>query len=190
MLHGTKEYLASVFLKSAASERQIVRKQTPSKAQKDAGNYKKLHIHAHGLRISIENPRGSIRSGVSKDGKKWSNTLTHDYGYVRESCANDSDCIDVFLSPRFRTAKVVHIIDQVDPKTGKFDEHKCMIGWDSQEEAKKAYLSNYEKGWQGLGDVVTLTMAGFKKWVYDELHTKKPAGPVVKKAFLKILIRK
>lgn len=92
------------------------------------------------------------------------------------------DHVDVFLSPTFRAATVVHIIDQTDPKTGKFDEHKCMIGWDTQEEAKKAYLSNYEPGWKGFGDITTMSMPAFVKWVKDETKTTKQVSPIVKGA--------
>jgi Inorganic Pyrophosphatase len=37
---------------------------TPTEAQKTAGNYQKAHIRIHGLDISIENPKGSYRTGV------------------------------------------------------------------------------------------------------------------------------
>ena len=37
-----------------------------------------------------------------------------------------------------------------------------MIGFDSLEDAQAAYLSNYEAGWQGLGDISETTMQDFK----------------------------
>ena len=45
-------------------------------------------------------------------------------------------------------------MDQVDPQSGKFDEHKVLLGFNSVDEAKKGYLANYEKGWKGLGGMV------------------------------------
>ena len=47
----------------------------PTEPQKEAGNYRKGHLSLHGLDISIENPKGSERSGVSPEGKKWKNPL-------------------------------------------------------------------------------------------------------------------
>jgi GGDEF domain-containing protein len=55
----------------------------PTPAQKDAGNYKKGHVRVHGLDISIENPQGSVRSGVGPNGQKWQQELKSHYGYIR-----------------------------------------------------------------------------------------------------------
>lgn len=49
----------------------------PTQEEKDADDYDKGGITIKGLKINIENPYGSVRSGVSPDGKKWSNTLKH-----------------------------------------------------------------------------------------------------------------
>jgi hypothetical protein len=163
--------------------RDIVKKQSPSEAQKSYGNYKKLHILWNGLRISVENPRGSRRSGKDKNGSEWSRTLTHDYGYVRGSEGKDGDHVDVFLSPKYRSAKNVHIIDQLDPETGKFDEHKVMIGFDTQDSARRAYMENYQRGWKGCGDITTMSVPAFKIWVFSP-KSKSPVSPVVKRAYV------
>lgn len=42
----------------------------PSQAQKEAGNYKMGHVEVQGFDITIENPKGSVRSGMDKSGKK------------------------------------------------------------------------------------------------------------------------
>ncbi len=54
----------------------------PTEEQKKAGNYQKGHVRLYGLDITIENPKGSFRSGVSKQGKKWETELKHHYGYI------------------------------------------------------------------------------------------------------------
>ena len=100
----------------------------PTEAQKEAGNYQKGHVNLHGLDISIENPRGSARSGVSPEGKKWETTLAHHYGYIRGTKGKDKDHLDVFIGPN-PDSELVFVVDQVDPKTGKFDEHKVMLGF-------------------------------------------------------------
>ena len=137
----------------------------PTEAQKEAGNYKKGHIVIQGLSISIEQPKGSTRSGKDPNGKKWSVKMNNHYGYIRGTQGKDKDHIDVFIgdSP---TSKKVYVVDQMG-RDGSFDEHKVMIGFDSLEEAKAAYLSNYEEGWQGLGEITETSMDGFKEWIGD-----------------------
>jgi len=56
---------------------------SPSEAQVEAGNYRKAKLSLHGLQISIENPKGSTRSGTSRSGKKWETTMAAHYGYIR-----------------------------------------------------------------------------------------------------------
>ncbi len=45
----------------------------------------KGHLSPHGMHIVIENPHGSTRSGTDADGKAWSSTMAHHYGYVRST---------------------------------------------------------------------------------------------------------
>lgn len=136
----------------------------PTQAQKEAGNYKVGRVKLHGLDISIENPQGSVRRGVSPDGKKWENKLAHHYGYIRKTEGADGDHVDAFIGPN-PDSDQVFVIDQVDPKTGKFDEHKVMLGFDSQDEADKAYHANYEKGWKGADNITELSVDNFKDWL-------------------------
>jgi Inorganic Pyrophosphatase len=56
---------------------------SPSEAQKQAGSYKKDHLHIHGLDITIENAKGSTRSGVDENGKPWKVEMPCAYGYIR-----------------------------------------------------------------------------------------------------------
>jgi hypothetical protein len=142
----------------------------PTQAQKEAGNYKKKHLKVDGYDISIENERGSMRSGVDKDGAKWEQKMHNDYGYIRGTEGVDGDHIDLFLSDHYEKSGDVYVIDQVN-KDGSFDEHKVMCGFDSEKEARDAYLSNYEKGWTGLGAITRVSRDDFKKWV-DSSHRK------------------
>ena len=66
---------------------------TPTEAQKTAGNYQKAHIRIHGLDISIENPKGSYRTGVHA-GKPWRVRMPADYGYIRGTTGADGDHVD------------------------------------------------------------------------------------------------
>jgi len=140
----------------------------PTDAQKEVGNYKKGHVSIGGLDIAIENPRGSKRSGTAPDGTQWESTLTHHYGYVKGTMGRDGDQVDVFMTSGAEdTTKPVFVIDQVDPKTRKFDEHKAILGADTEQEARDAYLSNYEDGWQGLGNIRQFTFDEFKQWLNE-----------------------
>ena len=142
----------------------------PTEAQKQAGNYKMGHVTIDGFDVTIENPKGSVRRGVSADGKEWETKMNNTYGYIRGTEGVDGDHIDVFLSDNPEQGNVF-VVDQIDPKTGKFDEHKVMYGFGSADEARNAYLSNYEEGWQGLGTITEVTKEEFKKWV-DSSHRK------------------
>lgn len=144
----------------------------PTEAQIEAGNYRKGHINFQGLDISIENPRGSTRKGVSPEGKPWETELTHHYGYIKGTVGKDKDHIDAFIGPNVESDRVF-VVDQSDPKTGKFDEHKVMMGFQNQEEARQGYLSNYDKGWKGLGAMTEMSMDEFKSWI-KEGNIKKP----------------
>ena len=142
----------------------------PTEGQKKAGNYKMGHIVIDGHNISLENPKGSVRKGVDGNGKEWQTEMKNDYGYIRMTEGVDGDHIDVFLSDTPEQGNV-YVVDQVNPKDGSFDEHKVMYGFNSVDEAKAAYLANYEEGWQGLGNITPVSKEEFKKWI-DSSHRK------------------
>lgn len=144
----------------------------PTEGQIRAGNYRKGHIRIHGFDISIENPRGSTRSGVDKSGKAWETTQAHHYGYIRGTVGKDKDHLDVFIGPNLESP-TAYVINQVDPETGKFDETKSLLGFNSREEAEKGYLDSYEKGWKGLGSMVEVPVEQFREWTKGT-ETKKP----------------
>ena len=146
--------------------------QNPTEAQKEAGNYKKGHVKIDGYDVTIENPKGSVRSGKDADGNEWSVTMNNDYGYIRGTEGVDGDHIDVFLSDNPETGDVF-VIDQVNPD-GTFDEHKVMYGFKSALAAKRAYMANYSKGWTGLGNITRVSKEEFKKWVNSSHRKTKP----------------
>lgn len=160
---------------STPDEVQAQREQTetnPTEAQKEAGNYRKGHIKVDGYDIALENPKGSTRSGKDANGKEWSITMKHDYGYIRGTKGTDGDHIDVYLSDN-PTAGNVYVVDQIDQQTGDFDEHKVMYGFDSMDEAVQAYRDQYEDGWK-VGNVTEVSREEFKKWVDSSARKTKP----------------
>jgi hypothetical protein len=144
----------------------------PTEAQKEAGNYKKGHIKVDGLDITIEQPKGSIRRGTDANGKQWESEMHNTYGYIRGTESVDGDHIDIFLSDN-PTEGNVFVVDQVNQRTGDFDEHKVMYGFNSMEEAVQAYRDQYEDGWK-VGTVTEVSREEFKKWVDSSVRKTKP----------------
>ena len=145
----------------------------PSTTDTKKGNYQKGQIVVNGLKINIENPYGSIRKGVNKKGETWQTTLTDNYGEIHGYDAADGDYLDIFIRPHLTQQQadklnVIYVVDQIDPETHEFDEHKVIFGYETIEEAKRAYLANYESGWTGLGSITPLTMSMFKFWIKNE----------------------
>ena len=144
----------------------------PTEAQKSAGNYKKGHIKIDGYDITIENPKGSERSGLDTNGQPWSVTMNNSYGYIRGTEGVDGDHIDVFLSDNPADGKV-YVIDQMN-EDGSFDEHKVMYGFNSALAAKSAYMKNYSPGWKGLGKATEVSKELFNEWVKSSKRKTKP----------------
>lgn len=147
----------------------------PTEAQKLAGNYKKGEpFDLNGFRIVVENPSGSVRRGKDPDGKEWESPILHHYGDLKGVKGVDGDDMDVFIG-RDPSNQKVFVIDQIDPKTGKFDEHKVMMGFASVDEAADGYLANYESGWQGMGSITEMTLDEFRQWTQGDGIGKEAA---------------
>lgn len=149
----------------------------PTDGQKEAGNYKKGHVNIGAFDVTIEQPKDSVRSGVDRNGKKWETKMNNTYGYIRGTEGVDGDHIDVFLADDMSgfEDKTVYVVDQYN-EDGSFDEHKVMMGFNSEEEARTAYLSNYEKGWEEKHKTIVtpVSLNEFEKWV-DSSHRKTKA---------------
>lgn len=160
-------------LKNAIAETET----EPTEAQKKAGNYKKGHLSFGGYDFTVETPKGVTRSGKDEQGKPWSVTMHDTYGYILGKIGVDGDHIDMFINDAADLDNFngnVVVIDQVNPKTGEFDEHKVMYGYPSEEAATEAYLANYSKGWKGLGKVTAVPKATFDKWLESSDRKTKP----------------
>ena len=149
----------------------------PSEAQKKAGNYKKGHLSFGGYDFTVETPKGTTRSGKDEQGKPWSVTMHDTYGYILGKIGVDGDHIDMFINDAADLDSFdgnVYVVDQVNPETGEFDEHKVMYGYPSEEAATEAYLANYSKGWKGLGKVTSVPKTTFDKWLESSDRKTKP----------------
>lgn len=150
----------------------------PTDGQKEAGNYKKGHVKVAGFNISIEQPRGSVRSGTDANGKKWSVTMNNTYGYMTDNVGVDGDHLDVFLSNDIDSwdQQYVYVVDQYNLDR-TFDEHKVMLGFNDKDEATDAYFSNYDSSWRtSKRKIITSTvpMDIFKKWIESSNRKTKP----------------
>lgn len=171
----------SLRLKSAIDETET----NPSDAQKESGNYKKGHIKFGGYDYTIENPKGSTRSGKDANGKEWKVTMHDTYGYIRGKFGKDGDHLDMFINDKADLDNWdgdVFVVDQVNPN-GSFDEHKVMYGYDSMDDAKKSYLANYSKGWKGLGNITGASKDEFDKWLDASNRKLKPFADYAKVKF-------
>lgn len=150
----------------------------PSDAQKEAGNYKMGHVSVKGMRISIENPRGSYRKYKTEDGVEGKNLMKNHYGYFNVTKGKDGDAVDCFLGPDIEHFDTVYCVDQ-NKKDGSFDETKVMLGFDSEREAAKAYLSNYSPDWDGLRCITAVSLKVFKRWLYRGRKQRIPFSDYV-----------
>ncbi|WP_192932906.1 LPD38 domain-containing protein [Parabacteroides merdae] len=149
----------------------------PTEAQKEAGNYKKGHVRVGTFDISIEQPKGSVRSGVDANGKKWETTMQNTYGYIRGTEGVDGDHIDVFLSDDIDgwNGRKAFVVDQYN-EDGSFDEHKVMLGFNEAADAETAYFANYDKDWAKKHKTVVtpVNLEDFEKWIGSS-HRKTKA---------------
>jgi hypothetical protein len=139
----------------------------PTEPQKHAGNYRKGHVRIHGLDVSIENPVGSYREGTDDNGKKWRARLPAHYGYVKRTEGADGDHVDVFIGPHHRSPHVF-VIDQHETAGSKgFDEHKVMMGFASEKQARETYARGFTdgKGHARIGHVEPMSVDEFKDWL-------------------------
>lgn len=143
----------------------------PSVARRRAGNYRMGHLRIGPLEITIENPAGSRRRADRPDWPR----LPHHYGYLRRTEGADGDQVDCFVRVGTDDAwrGPVFVIDQLTPE-GKFDEHKCLLGWRTRGRAVRDYLRAYQPGWR-VGPVTRLTFDDFVDWVRSG-DTRLPIG--------------
>ena len=127
--------------------------------------------------VYVENERGSLRSGVDKEGNVWETEMKNDYGFIPGVKSTDGDNIDVFLSSDTDewNGRKVYVVDQFNPD-GTFDEHKVMLGFNDRYEAFDAYLSNYETGWEKGRrlEVTGSNVEDFEKWTGSAKRKIKP----------------
>ena len=138
-----------------------------------------------GMDVSIENKKGSVRRWYDPHGKETGSTKMYlDYGYIRGTLGTDGDHVDVYVGPQASSDKVFVINQSKKPEGSKkddgkkwavFDEQKVMLGFDNAEDAKAAYLKQYDDP-RFFGNMKEMSMADFRAKVLDKKnHGKKVA---------------
>jgi hypothetical protein len=152
----------------------------PTPAQADASNYRHAHMDLpqFGLtgrrNISIETGVGQTRRGIGPDGKPWEVTLKHGaYGGIKGVAGNDGQDLDIFVGPH-PASPHIFIVNQHDPVTGKWDEHKILAGYRTPIDALHNYVNSFTDKAKGrIGGMVAMTPDQFKVWL-DTADKTKP----------------
>jgi hypothetical protein len=126
---------------------------------------------ASGVKAFVQ-PRAAGRSPdastrVLDDG--WHVKMPVHYGYIKRTEGADGEQVDVFIGPHPEVERAF-IINQNDAKTGAFDEHKVMLGFDTREQAIDAYMGSFQSD---VGGRMFDSMVG--PMTIDELKEKLPS---------------
>lgn len=159
-----KEYLDAQAAKTAI----------PTPAQAEAGNYRKGRVKAHGLPIVIETARGAMRRGIGRDGKPWAVRSPAHYGYISRTEGADGDHVDVYIGPHLKSKKV-YVLDQLRADSGRFDEHKCFLGFTSPRQVLAMYRKAFSDGKADarFGKLMEMSPEQFRDWL-AKADTTKP----------------
>ena len=132
-------------------------------------------MHWHGLDVEIEVRKGGTRR--ADDGSWEVKNLPAHYGYVEETRGADGEEVDVYVAGD--EASPVWVIDQVNADTGKFDEHKAVLGASEWDEARRIYERGFSdgKGPDRIGGVRRMTVPEFKAWLRFGRLRKPTSSP-------------
>jgi len=101
------------------------------------------HTNFQGIPIAVENRKGSVRKGTDSDGNEWRTEMKYPYGYVKGTKGADGEEIDVYVGPN-KESPNAFVVHQKDKDTGKYDEDKCFLGFDSKKDTREAFLKHYD----------------------------------------------
>jgi len=96
--------------------------------------------------------------------------MKYDYGFISSIEGEDGEGLDTYLGPN-QEAEKVYVVHQNDPDTGEYDEDKIMLGFDSEKQAKEAYLAHFDNP-DFLGSITEKTFKEFENIV----TSKKPSA--------------
>ncbi len=129
----------------------------------------------HALPVRVETRQGEVRTGVTPDGRSWRTVMPADYGFIEGVTGADGDNLDCYVG-RSPESSNVYVVDQsVVGKPGKFDEHKVMLGYHTQESALEDYMLGHHKSKDIFMKITPFTMPMFRRWLKTH-NMKNPCG--------------
>src|SRR5882724_39665 len=123
-----------------------------------------------GFPVVIEHIKGESRYGVN---------LPADYGYIRRTGGADAAQIDCFVGPDVADGRIF-VVDAYERATGKFNEHKCMLGYTDREAALAAFRAYYGRmtDFNLIGYAGAATdEQGLRAWLAEPGAGKRPYTP-------------
>ena len=137
------------------------------------------HTTAAGEPVSLEEHKGQIRHRQDSGNSR----MAADYGYIDTSKPDhDGMKTDAFVGPH-RDSKKVFVVNQQHPHTGKFNEHKVLLGYKDRAHALRDYAHSFSDGLghKRIQSVVEMGTHELKDWLKKD-HTaplkKAGGGPV------------
>lgn len=155
----------------------------PTEGQAHAGNYRKPLVRWQEMPIRLENLKDSVREGPRDESGEpaWRNRMGADYGYIQGSTSTDKEGVDVYIGEDAQSTRSF-VIDQLTADGKSFDELKVVVGVPDEQSARALYLSNYPRGWKGLGAITEFTPDDLADLVYSDAAKKavawRPMGAV------------
>jgi len=125
-----------------------------------------------GIKISVENPKGSVRKGEDDRGDSFKTKMFYPYGFIQNTEGVDGDEIDVFVGPD-KDSSFVFIVHARNTK-GEFDEDKVMLGFADKLHARDAFLGHYDSA-EHLGPITEMSLEEFKL----ALKNHKPGSKLI-----------
>jgi hypothetical protein len=143
-----------------------------------------------GLDVSIETDEGEVRRWHdASTGEEGKTKMSIPYGYIRRTEGVDGDHVDVFIGPHEDAENVYVIHQRKAPDFKTFDEDKCMLGFNTADEAKAAYKNHYNDD-RFFGSMSVLPFEKFKTKVLATFENPRkiamplglpsPTGPLSK----------
>jgi hypothetical protein len=115
--------------------------------------------------IHIEYDAGDTKTYPDGTSRKYNNH----YGFIPGTTGADNEPLDVYLGAS--PTRKVYVVNQLNSKTGDFDEEKCMLGFPNERSAEAAYRSHYPKnGEDHFGGMRTL---GVEDFLAEYVHPEK-----------------
>ncbi len=164
-LMGEEEELTPPVSESLARIRNVKKHSNADTRNKAAMGKELKHFTIHGLDITIESPKGSIRTGVDINGLPWESVLPEDYGYIDGTKGMDGDELDIYIGPT-PNSELVFVVDQKDFQATKnrFDEHKIILGATNMKEAREIYIAGFSDN-RGADRIMAITPVPIKEFV-------------------------